>query len=487
MKRSFNSQLSSVNPWLTLVVVCFAQFMVVLDATVVNVALPSIQTDLDISNSSLQWVVNGYTLMFGGFLLLGGRMADLIGRRRLFVAGTAIFAFASLLNGFATSDTMLIGARALQGFGGALVSPAALSIITTTFAEGEKRTKALAVWGAIAAGGAAAGLLLGGVLTEFLSWEWVFFVNVPIAIATIVAAFRFVPESHAEGQVRHFDIAGATTVTSGLLVLVYAIVKSTTWGWASASTLGLIGLAAALLVAFVFIERRSKAPLVRLDLFRLRSLATANGVMVLVFSGMFAMFFFCTLYLQKVLGYSALETGVAFLPVSFGIVIGSVLAQQLIGRLGTKRVLAVGTTLAATGLAILAATTSVDGTYPVLLAAFAPLAIGMGLTFVPLTLVGTTNVARRDAGLASGIFNTSQQVGGALGLAVLSTFANDRTASALADGAQQSAALVDGFQIAFVIAAGLVGAAAIVTTTLLRRRDVALIDAGDVDLAAAAA
>src|SRR4051794_40688069 len=302
MKRSTHSHF---NPWLTLVVVCFAQFMVVLDATVVNVALPSIQTDLGFSDSSLQWVVNGYTLMFGGFLLLGGRMADLIGRRRLFVAGTAIFAFASLLNGFATSDTMLIGARALQGFGGALVSPAALSIITTTFAEGEKRTKALAVWGAIAAGGAAAGLLLGGVLTEFLSWEWVFFVNVPIAIATIVAAFRFVPESRAEGQVRHFDIAGATTVTSGLLVLVYAIVKSTTWGWGSASTLGLIGLAALLLVAFVAIERRSKAPLVRLDLFRLRSLATANGVMLLVISGMFAMFFFCTLYLQKVLGYSA--------------------------------------------------------------------------------------------------------------------------------------------------------------------------------------
>ena len=259
---------------------------------------------------------------------------------------------------------MLIGARALQGFGAALVSPAALSIITTTFREGEQRTKALAVWGAIAAGGAAVGLLLGGVLTEFLSWEWIFFVNVPIGIAVIAAAFRLVPESRNEAQVRHFDVAGATTVTAGLIVLVYAIVKSTDWGWGSASTLGLIGVAAALLAAFVAIERRSHAPLVRLDLFRLRSLATANGVMLLVFSGMFAMFFFCTLYLQKVLGYSALETGVAFLPVSFGIVIGSVLAQQLIGRLGTKRVLATGTTLAAIGLAVLAATTSVDGTYP---------------------------------------------------------------------------------------------------------------------------
>jgi EmrB/QacA subfamily drug resistance transporter len=482
MKRSANSHF---NPWLTLVVVCFAQFMVVLDATVVNVALPSIQTDLDISDSSLQWVVNGYTLMFGGFLLLGGRMADLLGRRRLFVAGVTIFAGASLLNGLATSDTMLIGARALQGFGGALVSPAALSIITTTFREGGERTKALAVWGAIAAGGAAAGLLLGGVLVEFLSWEWVFFINVPIAIGTIIAAFRLVPESRQEGVVRHFDVAGAITVTSGLILLVFAIVKSTDWGWASGSTLGLIGVAAALLTAFVAIERRSQAPLVRLDLFRLRSLATANGVMLLVVSGMFAMFFFSSLYLQNVLGYSALETGVAFMPVSVGIVIGSVLAQQLIGRLGTKRVLATGTTLAAVGLAILALTTSVNGTYLELLAAFIPLAIGMGLTFVPLTLVGTTNVSNSDAGLASGVFNTSQQIGGALGLAVLSTFANSRTADALAGGAQQNAALVDGFQIAFAIAAVLVGAAAVATTVLLRRRDVARIDAGDVDMTAA--
>jgi EmrB/QacA subfamily drug resistance transporter len=484
MNRSNHSHF---NPWLALVVVCFAQFMVVLDATVVNVALPSIQSDLNISDSSLQWVVNGYTLLFGGFLLLGGRMADLLGRRRLFVAGVAIFAGASLLNGLATSDTMLIGARALQGFGGALVSPAALSIITTTFAEGEQRTKALAVWGAIAAGGAAAGLLLGGVLVEFLSWEWVFFINVPIALGTIVAAYRFVPESRQEGAVRHFDVAGAITVTSGLLLLVYGIVKSTDWGWGSASTLGFIGVSLALLAAFVAIERRSKAPLVRLDLFRLRSLATANGVMLLVVSGMFAMFFFSSLYLQNVLGYSALETGLAFLPVSFGIVIGSVLAQQLIGRLGTKAVLATGTTLASIGLGVLALTTSVDGTYLQLLAAFLPLAIGMGLTFVPLTLVGTTNVATSDAGLASGVFNTSQQVGGALGLAVLSTFANDRTADALAGGASQSAALVDGFQIAFVIAAGLVAAAAVATLTLLRRRDVARIDAGDVDMAAAVA
>jgi EmrB/QacA subfamily drug resistance transporter len=480
MNRSTNSHFS---PWLTLVVVCFAQFMVILDATVVNVALPSIQTDLGISDSSLQWIVNGYTLLFGGFLLLGGRAADLIGRRRLFVAGVAIFSVASLINGLATSGEMLIGARALQGFGAALVSPAALSIITTTFSEGAERTKALSVWGAIAAGGAAAGLLLGGVLTEFLSWEWVFFINVPVGIAVAIAAFRFVPESRAEGIPRHFDIAGAATVTSGLIVLVYAIVKAQDWGWTSPDFLGLTAAAAALLAAFVAIERRSQAPLVRLGLFRLRSLATANGVMVLVIAGMYAMFFLSTLYLQNVLGYSALETGVGFLPISAGIVIGSGLAQQLIRRAGVKPVLVTGMTVTAIGLATLASTTAVDGTYMRLLAGLLPMAIGMGLTFVPLTLVGTTNVAAADAGLASGVFNTSQQVGGALGLAILSTIATDRTASALAglsgapSPAQQAGALVEGFQLAFAVAAGLVAAGALVTMALLRRRDVARIDA----------
>jgi EmrB/QacA subfamily drug resistance transporter len=479
MNRSTNSHF---NPWLTLVVVCFAQFMVILDATVVNVALPSIQTDLAISDTSLQWIVNGYTLLFGGFLLLGGRAADLIGRRRLFVAGVVIFSAASLINGLATSGEMLIGARALQGFGAALVSPAALSIITTTFAEGAERTKALAVWGAIAAGGAAAGLLLGGVLTEFLSWEWVFFVNVPIGVAVVIAALRLVPESRAEGAVRHFDLAGATAVTSGLIVLVYAIVKAETWGWTSVNTLGLIGVAAALLAAFVAIERRSHAPLVRLDLFRLRSLATANGVMVLVVAGMYAMFFISTLYLQNVLGYSALETGLGFLPISAGIIIGSGLAQQLINRAGVKPVLVTGMSITAVGLAVLAATTAVDGTYLGLLGGLLPMAIGMGLTFVPLTLVGTTNVEKQDAGLASGVFNTSQQVGGALGLAILSTIASDRTASVLAGFGdapsphQQSVALVDGFQLAFVVAAVLVAAGAALTASLLRRRDVARID-----------
>jgi EmrB/QacA subfamily drug resistance transporter len=474
-----------INPWLALVVVCMGQFMVVLDATVVNVALPSIQTDLGISDSSLQWVVNAYTLFFGGFLLLGGRMADLIGRRTLFLAGIGVFSVASLANGLAQSEEMLIGARALQGLGGAMLSPAALAVITTTFAEGADRTKALSAWAAIASGGSAAGLLLGGVLTQLLSWEWIFFINVPIGIGIVFAALRFVPNSRVATGTRHFDIAGAVSVTAGLVVLVYAIVKAEQWGWGSTDTLALGALALALLASFVWIERRSPSPLVRLSLFRMRSLAAANGVFLLIIGGLFAMFFFASLYLQNILGYSALTTGVAFLPVTAGIMIGAVTAQQLVTRVGVRAVMLTGMTVAAGGLAVLAATTSVDGTYLGVVAGLLPMSIGMGATFVSLTLVATTGVAPDDAGLASGIFNTSQQIGGALGLAVLSTLANERTASFLADltgaptQAQQQAALVEGFQLAFVAAAALMAVGAILIMLLLRRRDVARIDAGE--------
>jgi EmrB/QacA subfamily drug resistance transporter len=474
-----------INPWLALVVVCMGQFMVVLDATVVNVALPSIQADLGISDSSLQWVVNAYTLFFGGFLLLGGRMADLIGRRTLFLAGIGVFSVASLANGLAQSEEMLIGARALQGLGGALLSPAALAVITTTFAEGSDRTKALSAWAAIASGGSAAGLLLGGVLTELLSWEWIFFINVPIGIGIVFAALRFVPNSRVATGTRHFDIAGAVSVTSGLVVLVYAIVKAEEWGWGSTDTLALGALALALLASFVWIERRSPSPLVRLSLFRMRSLAAANGVFLLIIGGLFAMFFFASLYLQNVLGYSALTTGVAFLPVTAGIMIGAITAQQLVTRVGVRAVMLVGMAVAAAGLGVLAATTSVDGTYLGVFAGLVPMSIGMGATFVSLTLVATTGVEADDAGLASGVFNTSQQVGGALGLAVLSTLANDRTASFLADltgvptQAQQQAALVEGFQLAFIAAAALMAIGALLLMALLRQRDVARIDAGE--------
>ncbi|MGZ4268093.1 MAG: MFS transporter [Solirubrobacteraceae bacterium] len=482
---SFLRPRTSVSPWIVLVVVCFAQFMVVLDATIVNVALPSIQRDLHLSNQNLQWIVNAYTLVFGGFLLLGGRAADLLGRRRLFVTGVALFSAASLVNALATSGGMLIVARGFQGLGGALVSPAALSIITTTFAEGPKRTKALSVWGGIAAGGAAFGLLLGGLLTETLSWRWNFIVNVPVGIGVLIAAMRLVPESRQEGATRHFDVAGATTVTGGLMLLVYTIVKAQTWGWGSATTLAFAAGALAVLGAFVAIELRSPQPLVRLSFFRIRSISTANAAMFLVAGAMFGMFYFASLYVQEILGYGPLTAGLAFLPVSLGIMGGAALSQQLIGRLGVKRVVITGMSLGAAGLTVLASTTSIDGTYLALLAGLLPMAVGMGMTFVPLTLIATAGVAAADAGLASGTFNTSQQVGGALGLAVLATLASDKTTNVLAGSGRvpsvlaQHQALVDGFQVAFIASAILMAIGLATVSVLLRRRDVAAVDAAD--------
>src|SRR4051794_21829159 len=300
------------NRWLVLVIVCVAQFMVILDATVVNVALPTIQKALDFSSADLQWIVNAYTLVFGGFLLLGGRASDLLGRQRLFIAGVIVFTAASAINGIADSSGVLIAGRALQGFGGALVSPAALSIVTTTFEEGAERTKALGVWSAIAAGGAAAGLVIGGFLTEYLSWRWCFFVNLPVGIAAALLSLRFIPNTRAAERPETYDAAGAVTVTGGLLVLVYAIVKAQSYGWGSGKAIGLFALAVALLAVFVAIERRSRAPLVRLDIFRMRSLTGSNAAMLLVMSGLFAMFYFASLYLQQILGYSPLQGGVAF-------------------------------------------------------------------------------------------------------------------------------------------------------------------------------
>ena len=401
--------------------VCVAQFMVVLDATIVNVALPSIQHGLHFSATSLQWVVNAYTLVFGGFLLLGGRAADLLGRQRLFVAGVVVFTLASLLNGIAPNAATLVGGRALQGLGAALVSPAALSIVMTTFAEGRERTKALGIWSAIAAGGGAVGLVLGGLLTDTLSWRWVFFINLPIGIAAMVAAIRYIPESRAEKRPDTADVGGAVSVTAGLLVLVFAIVKTQAYGWTSGRTLGLGALAVALLVAFVVIELRSKAPLIRLGIFRMRSLTSSNLSMLFVISGLFGMFFFASIYVQEILGYSPLKAGLAFVPVTAGIVIGAGLAQQAIVRLGVRRVPLVGIVMATAGLVLLAMIPT-HGTYLAdLLPGLMLMSVGMGLTFVPLTLIATTNIDAEDAGLASGIFNTAQQVGGAIGLAALST------------------------------------------------------------------
>ncbi len=469
----------AVNPWLVLVIACLAQFMVVLDATIVNVALPSIQRGLHFSPASLPWVVNAYTLMFGGFLMLGGRMGDIIGRQRMFIAGVALFSAASLFNGLAQTSTMLVIGRGIQGLGGALVSPAALSIIIATFSDTSERTKALGVWSAIAAGGAAFGLLLGGVLTQLVSWPWIFFVNVPVGIATVLLARRFVPESRADLGHRTFDFAGAVSVTAGLIVVVFAIVKTQSWGWGSPKTLSLLAAGIALLAAFFVIESRSDAPLVRLGIFRIRTLFAANNTMLLVASGMFGLFFFASLYVQEILGYGPLKAGFAFLPVTLGIVVGAGLAQQLIARVGVRAVAVGGITLAAAGMFYLTGV-PVDGSYVSnLLVGLVPMSIGMGLTFVPITLLATSGVGSADAGTASGLFNTSQQVGGSFGLAILATLAANRTSSVLGSGPHDTAARmsaqVAGYQLAFGVAAGMLVLGAFLLVVLLRRHHLATV------------
>jgi EmrB/QacA subfamily drug resistance transporter len=467
----------STNPWVVLVLICMAQFMVVLDATVTNVALPSIQKDLGLSEANLQWIINAYTLVFGGFLLLGGRLGDLLGRKRLFMIGLVIFTFASLMNGLANSEGMLIGFRALQGLGAALISPAALSIISTTFEEGAERAKALAVWAAIAIGGAAFGLILGGALTQWFSWPWIFFVNVPVGIVVFLLSMRLVPESRDEHAPGHYDIAGAVTVTGGLMSLVYAIVHAETGGWTSTITIGFFVLSALLLASFVVIEMRSTAPLVRLSIFRIRSLTTANITMFLAMSAMFAMFFFNTLYIQRVLGYGPLKAGFAFLPFTAGIMVSAGLASALAPRIGVRPVAAVGMLLSAAGL-LLMTQIPVDGSYLAnVLPAMILTSLGMGAVFMPLTLVATTGLDDSDQGLASGLFNTSQQIGGALGLAVLSTIAAGRTKSAVSSGASQAEALVHGFHWAYAGAAVIVLAALVVMLAMLRAKDVARIEA----------
>ncbi|MCW2955640.1 MAG: drug resistance transporter, EmrB/QacA subfamily [Thermoleophilia bacterium] len=476
--------------WWILAIVCLAQFMVVLDATIVNVAMPRIQDGLDLSQSDLQWVINSYTLVFGGFLLLGGRAADLLGRKRLFLAGIIVFTVASLVNGLATSGEMLIIARGFQGLGGALVSPAALSIIMNSFKEGPDRTKALGVWGAIAAGGSAFGLLLGGVLTEQFSWPWIFFVNVPIGIATVLAAMRIVPESRGDVEHRSFDLGGAFTVTAGLISLVYAIVQASEpdRGFTDPRAIGFFVAAVVLLTAFIIIELRHKAPLVRLDIFRMRSLAIANVTMLFVLAGMFGLFFFSSLYVQRVLGYEPLQAGLAFLPVTVAIGIASALAIYLLPRIGVKSVTTIGLLLTAVGL-LLWTQMEVDSTYLAnVLPAIIVFALGMGMVFVPATLVATTGVSDADAGLASGIFNTSQQIGGALGLAVLSTVAVRTTKTELEGLGHQPSerealvAMVDGFDRAYYVAAAFVVIALIVFVTGIRKQDVERIESGEVAL-----
>ncbi len=465
------SRRHSTNPWVVLVLICVAQFMVVLDATIVNVALPSIKRDLGVTDANLQWVINGYTLVFGGFLLLGGRAGDLLGRKRVFLVGLAIFTVASLLDGLAASFGMLIATRALQGLGAALISPAALSIVSTTFAEGRERARALGVWAAIAIGGSAVGLVLGGALTQSLSWPWIFFVNVPVGVAGFVLSLRLVPESKDEHAHRSYDVWGAVTITGGLMTLVYAIVRAETHGWGDTVTIGCFLAAAALHAAFLVIELRSAEPLVRLSIFRVRSLLTANLVMFLVASGLFAMFFFNTLYIQTVLGYGPLEAGLAFLPFTGGIMLSAGLASALAPRVGVRPVAAAGMLFTIGGL-IWLAFLPVHGSYAGdVLPALLMSSLGMGAVFMPLTLVATTGLKNEDQGLASGLFNTSQQIGGALGLAILSTVAASRVHSQAAD------AQVPGFHWAFAGGAIFVAAGLVAMVALLRKRHVARIEA----------
>jgi EmrB/QacA subfamily drug resistance transporter len=460
--------------WLALALLALAQFVVVLDASIVNVALPSIGRDLDFAQEDLSWVVNGYTLFFGGFLLLGGRMADLIGRRRMFVAGLVLFALASLAGGLATSPGMLIAARAVQGLGAALLSPAALSLVTVMFTEGAERNKAMGVWGAVAGSGGAAGVLLGGVLTEYAGWEWVLYVNVPIGIAAAFLAPRLLPESRTTGA-RTFDVAGAVSVTAGLSLLVYTLVDANDAGWTSGQTLGLGAVALAFLAGFVAIELRSKAPLVPFGIFKRRTITGTNVVALLVAMALFSMFFFVSLYMQLVLGYDALEAGLAYLPLAVGIIVSAGIASSLVTKVGFKPVLIAGLVLTAAGL-VWFAQVSVGGDYvsdilfPSLLAA-----VGLGFAFVPMTIAAVSGVSAQEAGLASGLINTSQQIGGALGLAILVSIANSKTDDLMrAAGGDQAAlpsALTEGFQVAFMVGAVFAVVGAVLAATLISSKE----------------
>jgi EmrB/QacA subfamily drug resistance transporter len=458
---------SEQRKWLALALLSAVQFMVVLDIAIVNVALPSIQVDLGFSQENLQWVLSAYALVFGGFLLLGGRAADLLGRRRIFLAGVVVFTLASLLAGLAWSEASLIGARAFQGLGAAIISPAALSILSTTFTEGRERNIALGVWGAVGGFGAAAGVLLGGILTDALSWEWIFFVNVPVGVTAFVLAPLLLAESR-DGRVKRFDVPGAALVTGGLSVLVYAITQAGQQGWLAGETLVFFATAAVLLVGFVAWELRHSEPLMRFGVLRIRTVSGANVAGFIMGTAMFSMFLMLTLYMQQVLGYSAMKTGVAYLAVAGTAIVWSAVAAQLVTRIGVKPVLVVGMTTLTAGL-VYFTQVSVGGSYlSDLLPGFLLIGIGIGFSFVPISIAALAGVRRPEAGLASGLINTSQQIGGALGIAALSTIATSRTDDALAHGSAPAAALVHGFHGAFYVAVGVAAVGIIAALTLIR-------------------
>jgi EmrB/QacA subfamily drug resistance transporter len=458
--------------WFALVLICVAQFMVVLDVSIVNVALPSIKEALDFSESDLQWVISAYALLAGGFLLLGGRMADILGRRRVFIFGLIVFTSGSLLCALAWSDSALIAFRALQGLGAAFVAPAALSLITALFEEGPDRNKALGVMGAVSGSGAAFGVLLGGILTSSLSWEWIFFVNVPVGVTTMILTVFVIPESHAELGHRRFDFAGAVVVTASLTALTYGIVKASDYGWGSAQTIGILVASVAGLALFVLIELRSKAPLMPLRIWRNRTLAGANVVGFMIGGSIFAMFFILSLYMQQVLGYSALKAGVAYLACALTVVVSAGIAGKLVTIFGVRRMLASGLLISAGGLFFFTYV-SANGTYVNdLLPGFVIAAIGLGFSFVPVTIAALSGVSNQDAGLASGLINVSQQIGGALGTAIVTSIAVSRYNDLLDLGNSEAAALTGGFQWAFWISLGFCAVGFVATLVLIRRVEV---------------
>jgi EmrB/QacA subfamily drug resistance transporter len=468
--------------WLALLVVCLGDLMIVLDVTIVGVALPSIRQDLGFSETSLAWVVNAYLLTFGGFLLLGGRLGDLFGHRRLFIIGIGLFTAASLACGLANSQGALIGARAIQGLGGAVVSAVALSLIVTLFTEPGERAKAMGVFGFVASGGGSIGVLAGGVITDALAWNWIFLVNVPIGIAVVALSLFILPGGRGFAPSTRLDVAGAVTVTASIMVAVYAIVNGNEVGWTTARTLGLLGVAAVLMGIFVLIEARVQAPLMPLRLFRLRNLDIANGVGILWAASMFAWFFLSALYLQLVLGYSPLEVGLAFLPGNLIMGILSVgISARLVMRYGIRKPLGVGLGLAALGL-LLFARAPVDGNFVVdVLPSMVLLGIGAGIAFNPVLLAAMGDVPQEEAGLASGVVNTAFMLGGALGLAVLASLAASRTETLTASGSSELEALAGGYHVAFLVGAIFAATAAALGAFLLRPKPMPAAEAHEGD------
>lgn len=478
--------------WLILIVLALAQFMVVLDVSVVNVALPAIQRAFHMTESNLQWVVTAYTLAFGGFLLLGGRAADLYGRRKLFMIGTAVFGLASLLDGMSQSGTMLMALRAAQGLAAALMSPAALSIVLVTYREGHERNTALAVWGAVASGGAAAGMLLGGVITQYLGWRWIFFVNVPVAILVSIAAWRLVPAHESEETHNELDLPGAISITSALMLLVYGLVEAPSHGWTAHSTLAYFTMSIALFAYFVMNEQRAKHPLVPFRIFRVRNVTAADLIQMPIIAGMYSTFFFTSLYTQTILGYSPVRTGLSFLVIPVMIAIAATNVPRLVKRVGFKPILMVAPLITAGALFWLSHV-RVQGTYVHdLLPGFIFMGLGMGATFVAITIAATSGVEGRESGLASGLLNTAQQIGGALGLAVLTgvaTSAATRYVKHLKTAPNKLtplAAQVHGFHVAFYVATGFLISASFLAAVLLKQQKVSAKDMQEAMTAGAA-